>query len=82
MNKKLNSNSSAGTAVDSDKMPKIPTSSHACSNTFVARSQSPTSKIEVLINVNTLFITFALYLLIVCFLTSLSLYQYFVIESL
>ena len=37
MNKKLNSNSSAGTTADSDKTPKIPTSSHACSNTFVVR---------------------------------------------
>jgi len=38
MNKKLNSNSSAGTTADSDKTPKIPTSSHDCSNTFVVRS--------------------------------------------
>ncbi len=47
MNKKLNSNSSAGTTADSDKTPKIPTSSHACSNTFVVRSPNvlPTESI-------------------------------------
>ena len=39
MNKKLKSNSSAETAADSDKTPKVPTSSHACSNTFVIGSQ-------------------------------------------
>lgn len=42
MNKKLNSKSSAGTTADSDKTPKIPTSSHACSNTFVIGSQGRT----------------------------------------
>jgi len=43
MNKKPNSNSSAGTTADSDKTPKVPTSSHACSNTFVIGSQTPVS---------------------------------------
>jgi len=47
MNKKPNSNSSAGTTADSDKTPKIPTSSHACSNTFVIGSQCPPSDLEV-----------------------------------
>ena len=42
MNKKPNSNSSAGATADSDKTPKFPTSSHACSNTIV--EPTPTVK--------------------------------------
>ena len=46
MNKKLNRNSSAGTAADSDKMPKLTTSSHHIAKPNVVCSQSQVHAIK------------------------------------
>ena len=79
---KPNSKSQAGTKADSKQKDENLFVGQHNAKPHVARSFCLTNNIDVIISLNTLFIAWAMCLLLVCFLISLSLSQYFVIESL